>query len=163
MTKRDLIELGKDQVLLRLELYLDGGNVEDGEISLARLDVAGMEPDETLTDDQLAELACRIYESRRVRARFLSSSLLGEPVWDMLLALYCFSSRGEVMSISGLCYASGVPPTTALRWSRVMEQRNLISRSKDQLDARRAWIALTDEGATLMKRYLASVHKGLTG
>lgn len=164
MTKREPVEPGKDQLLLRLELYVDPNNTEDAEATLKRLlGAPKVELDEKLTDTQLAELACRIYESRRVRAKFLSSSLLGEPVWDMLLALFCFSHRGEFLSISGLCQASGVPESTALRRVQIMEQRKLIARRRDVLDGRRTWVKLSHEGLSLMKQYLATIHRSLAG
>ena len=116
-----------------------------------------------LSEQELTELACRIYESRRLRARFLSLSLLGEPVWDMVLALYCFSARGRRMSVSSLCYASGVPPTTALRWIGVMEERDLVCRSKDHRDGRKTYLHLTEQGKQAMQLYLRSIHNSLRG
>jgi DNA-binding MarR family transcriptional regulator len=153
--------------VLRLEFYLDQGKGEDSEFSFARL-ASFARPEDKLpaeqqaTEKQLTDLACQIYESRRVRARFLNGSLLGEPVWDMLLALYCFAARGEVLSVSGLCHAAGVPPTTALRWSQIMEQKKLIHRTKDNKDARRAYVALTADGKRAMSEYLSAIHKKLT-
>lgn len=110
----------------------------------------------------LAELAERIYDARQVRASFLNSSLLGEPVWDMLLTLFCQRARGEPLSVSGLCYSAGVPPTTALRWSQLLEQKKLIVRTPDASDARRAHLTLSDHGHALMSAYLASVYTKLS-
>jgi DNA-binding MarR family transcriptional regulator len=105
------------------------------------------------------DLACSMYDTRRLRTRFLSPSVLGEPVWDMLLALYCFTARGEVLSVSGLCQAAEVPTTTALRWIHLLEQKKLIDRSKDSRDARRAFISLSPSCKQMMTDYLAAVHK----
>jgi DNA-binding MarR family transcriptional regulator len=163
MTDNSRINTERDTVLLRLELYLDGETVEEGNVSVRRLEDGEPDAGAELNEDELTELACRIYESRRQRTRFLSTSLLGEPVWDMLLALYCFSSRGKRMSVSSLCYASGVPSTTALRWVSVMEERDLIERSKDQHDARRTYLRLTGQGKRVMERYLRSIHQPLIG
>lgn len=79
----------------------------------------------------------------------------------MLLALYCFSSKGERLTVSSLCYASGVPQTTALRWVNVIEERHLISRSRDPVDGRKNYVALTKKGEELMRRCLQSAHKTL--
>jgi len=152
----------RDPVLIRLELYLDGSNVEDGNVTFSRFAEPDPNAGTALSEEELTELACRIYESRRQRARFLSMSLLGEPVWDMLLALYCFSTRGRRLSVSSLCFASGVPSTTALRWLGVMEERELVTRSKDIHDARRTYLVLTAKGKEAMQRYLRSVHAALT-
>lgn len=86
--------------------------------------------------------------------------MLGEPVWDMLLALYCFSARGETLSVSALCQSAVVPATTALRWENAMEQKGLIERSRDKTDARRIFITLTEKAKSLMDEYLATYYAG---
>ena len=60
---------------------------------------------------KLVDLACRIFETRRERSRFFTNSLLGEPVWDMLLALYCLAAQGSSLTITGLSRVAAVPPT----------------------------------------------------
>lgn len=111
----------------------------------------------------LAELAGRIYRARQIRASFLNNSLLGEPVWDMLLTLYCQRARGEPLSVSGLCYSAGVPPTTALRWLHLLEHKKLIDRTPDASDARRAYLTLSDHGLAVMSAYLATIYAKLGG
>lgn len=109
--------------------------------------------------DKLIDLACRLYESRRKRARYFHNSLLGEPVWDMLLALFCLpTAQWRRLTVSRLSEAAGVPLTTSLRWSKVMEQKGLIERSPDPLDARRIFVALSEKGERLMCEYLSSVY-----
>lgn len=157
------IGIERDPILLRLELYLDGDSIEDGHVRISRFAEHDPEAAADVSEDELTELACRIYESRRQRARFLSMSLLGEPVWDMLLALYCFTARGRRMSVSSLCYASSVPQTTALRWVSVMEERKLIAKVKDEKDGRRLFVVLDEHGRDLMQRYLRSIHNSLAG
>ena len=115
-----------------------------------------------LPREQLVDLACRIYDTRRVRSHYFTSSLFGEPVWDMLLALYCLPARREKLTVSGLSNAAGVPMTTGLRWSKVMEQKGLIVRKSDPLDRRRVYVRLTDEGDRLMREYLTSIYRRLT-
>jgi DNA-binding MarR family transcriptional regulator len=161
MNDSSRITADRDPILLRLELYLDGESVEEGNVTLRRLAEIDPNAGADLSEDELTELACQIYEARRVRARFLSMSLLGEPVWDMLLALFCFSARGRRLSVSSLCFASGVPSTTALRWVGVMEERDLIKRSKDIHDGRRTYLVLTEQGNRVMQGYLRSVHDSL--
>ena len=110
--------------------------------------------------DRLAELACEIYNGRRLRNRFINDNMLGEPVWDMLLALYCFTARGETLSVSALCQSAGVPATTALRWENVMEEKGLIVRTPDKTDARRVFMSLSDKAKAMMDEYLATYYAG---
>ena len=116
-----------------------------------------------LTQEHLIDLAELIYASRRERSTYLNFSLFGEPVWDMLLALYCFPRRGERLSVSGLCFAAEVPPTTALRWAVLLEQKKLVIRERDVRDGRRMFVKLSPEGHEAMTNYLAKVyHKYLS-
>ena len=162
MNDNSRIDPQRDPILLRLELYLDGESIEDAQVRVSRFADDDPNAGADLSDDELVELACRIYESRRRRARFISPSLLGEPVWDMLLALYCFTARGRRMSVSSLCHASGVPQTTALRWVGIMEERELIARSRDHLDGRRYYLVLSGKGREVMQNYLRQAHGSLS-
>jgi DNA-binding MarR family transcriptional regulator len=54
-----------------------------------------------------------------------------------------------------------VPSTTALRWVGVMEERDLIKRSKDVRDGRRTYLVLTEQGTRVMQRYLRSIYDSL--
>jgi DNA-binding MarR family transcriptional regulator len=106
------------------------------------------------TRRELCQLACRIYDARRARDKVLDRKLFGEPAWDMLLALFCLPSRGELLSVSALSYASAVPQTTALRWQGVLTDEGLIERGPQAVDARRQIVRLTAKGRALMEAYL---------
>lgn len=157
MTKREQLEPGDEHPRLRLDIHLNLEGLGEADGPLAWLAQFAKTPGEGSPDDELIELAGSIYQSRRLRDRFLSTSLLGEPVWDMLLALYCFSGRGEALSASGLCFAAGVPQSTALRWLQVMEQKKLVRRTKDHKDGRRSLISLTEETKQLLDEYLSTI------
>src|SRR3546814_1454123 len=64
----------------------------------------------------------------------LDSELFGEPAWDMLLDLYAAALEGRRLSVSSSCLAAGVPPTTALRWQRLLVERELVERVPDLED-----------------------------
>ena len=161
MSKREPIDKVGEQPALRIDIFFAPGERVDPRWSLARLGQIAREPIGEVVGEDLGALACRIYEARRHRARFLSVSMLGEPVWDMLLALYCYGSRGEKMWVSGLRDYASVPPTTASRWIAIMEQKGLVVRIKDKDDARRAFVKLSDSGAKMMEEYLRSINATL--
>lgn len=94
--------------------------------------------DASLADQEIAFRACRI--------KHFPACLFADPAWDMLLELYCAHLRQYRVSVSGLCIASQVPATTALRWISTLESQNLISRKPDPLDHRRVHIQLTADG-----------------
>lgn len=158
MTQRESADEDDGQPRLRLDIHFNLEGLGDPEGSLAWLSRFAKAEENLSPEQQLVELACKLYHSRRLRARYINHSLLGEPVWDMLLALYCFSGRGEALSVSGLCHAASVPQTTALRWVQVMEQKKLVKRNKDSKDGRRAYVSLTEDSKKLLEDYLASVQ-----
>lgn len=145
--------------LLDEVLRLDAASIDDFVLRLADAAVLPFEVKPRLVNEEDAALACSIFETRRLRTRFINASMLGEPVWDMLLALYCFTARREAVSVSGLCSAADVPATTALRWIRFLEQKELIKRRHDMRDGRRKYLSLTTQGEGIMTDYLIAARE----
>lgn len=99
----------------------------------------------------------RIIRQRQLRARFFDGDLFADPAWDILLDLTAARVEHRRVSVTSLCIASGVPPTTALRWIAQMTDAGLLARVEDDTDRRRAFIALTDRAADAMARYFAEL------
>ncbi|WAT17801.1 winged helix DNA-binding protein [Aurantiacibacter sp. MUD11] len=104
-----------------------------------------------------ARLVRKIIAARKARARFLDSELFADPAWDMLLDLTAARVEHARVSVTSLCIASGVPPTTALRWIGQMTDAGLFERVEDDTDRRRAFIRLSDKAADAMARYFAEL------
>jgi DNA-binding MarR family transcriptional regulator len=102
-------------------------------------------------------LVRRIIRQRQMRVRFFDADLFGDPAWDILLDLTAARAEHARVSITSLCIASGVPPTTALRWIGMMTEGGLLQRVEDDTDRRRAFIALTDKAANAMARYFSEL------
>lgn len=98
-----------------------------------------------------------IIRQRQARARFFDGDLFADPAWDMLLDLTAARAEHTRVSVTSLCIASSVPPTTALRWIGQMTEAGLLMRAEDEADRRRAFIALTDKAADAMARYFAEL------
>ncbi len=107
-----------------------------------------------------ARLVRRIIHQRQLRARFFDGDLFADPAWDMLLDLTAARVEHNRVSVTSLCIASGVPPTTALRWIGQMTEAGLLERVEDETDRRRAFIQLTDKAVDAMARYFAEMGKG---
>lgn len=99
----------------------------------------------------------RIIRQRQLRARFFDGDLFADPAWDMLLDLTAARAEHARVSVTSLCIASGVPPTTALRWIGQMVETGLLQRVEDETDKRRAFITLGDRAADAMARYFAEL------
>ena len=129
--------------------------------------VVGMEPRYDDGGDRLVRaarpplpdprLVRKIIRQRQLRARFFEGDLFADPAWDMLLDLTAARVEYLRVSVTSLCIASGVPPTTALRWISQMTDTGLLQRVEDETDRRRAFITLTDKAADAMARYFAEL------
>ncbi len=100
----------------------------------------------------------QIIANRQARARFFDPDLFGDPAWDMLLDLTAAHGEGARVSVTSLCIAAGVPPTTALRWLTQMVESGIFVRVPDPADRRRAFIALSDKAIAAMSGYFASLR-----
>jgi DNA-binding MarR family transcriptional regulator len=99
----------------------------------------------------------RIIRQRQQRERFFNNELFADPVWDMLLDLAAAASEYRRVSVTSLCIASRVPPSTALRWIGLMTDQGLLLRIEDPLDRRRVFVSLSNEAKIAMARYFESL------
>ena len=102
-------------------------------------------------------LVRRIIRQRQLRGRFFDGDLFADPAWDMLLDLTAARAEHTRVSVTSLCIASGVPPTTALRWIGQMTEAGMLERVEDETDRRRAFITLTEKAIDAMSRYFAEL------
>ncbi|WP_305096692.1 winged helix DNA-binding protein [Croceibacterium aestuarii] len=123
---------------------------KDGERRLIR------SPRPPLPDPRLVR---QIIRQRRLRSKFFDGELFADPAWDILLDLTAARAEHARVSVTSLCIASGVPPTTALRWIGQMTSAGLLERVEDESDRRRAFIALSEKAADAMARYFAELGK----
>ncbi len=101
----------------------------------------------------------RVIRARRMRADFFEGDLFADPAWDMLLDLYAAELEHRQISVSSLCIAAAVPPTTALRWIGTLNEAGLFDRKADPSDRRRAYIALSANARRGMDRYIGAVKR----
>lgn len=76
----------------------------------------------------------------------------------MLLDLTAARVEHKRVSVTSLCLASGVPPTTALRWISQMTDMGLFCRAEDETDRRRAFVTMSDKACDAMAQYFAEVE-----
>lgn len=107
-------------------------------------------------------LVRRMIRHRQLRGRHLDAQLFADPAWDMLLDLTAARAEHRRVSVTSLCIASGVPPTTALRWIGQMVDQGQFVRVGDKSDRRRAFIELSERCTDSMARYFAEVGTSVT-
>jgi hypothetical protein len=137
---------------------LSGGRTGELDVPVGKLD-EGTERLVRAARPPLPEprLIRKIIRQRQLRARFFEGDLFADPAWDMLLDLTAARAEHVRVSVTSLCIASGVPPTTALRWIGQMTDSGLLQRVDDETDRRRAFITLTDKAAEAVARYFSEL------
>ncbi len=75
----------------------------------------------------------------------------------MILDLYVAAIRGYRISVSSLTIASLVPPTTALRHIKAMEEKGEIIRDPDPTDGRRHHLRLSPQMMDSVTGWINSV------
>lgn len=71
------------------------------------------------------------------------------PAWDIMLDLYIARAGDRAISTSSACIGAACPPTTGLRWLRILEQQALVTKTDDATDGRRSFYNLTSTGVSL--------------
>jgi hypothetical protein len=140
------------ELLARLANRGDGGGNEVGDWHLQ----FGFAPPATEIDPAAIRQTIR---GRRMRDGFFGENLFEDPAWDMLLDLYAAHLEGGRVSVSSLCIAAAVAPTTALRWIGKMTELELFERQPDPADRRRAFMALSPRALKGMGGYIAAVRR----
>ena len=133
--------------------------VSDKPVSFRPAPVSGFQPFPTSAKDNAAPIGARalreIIKTRRLRDRFFDSELFADPAWDILLDLKAAAAEGQNVSVSSLCIAAAVPPTTALRWITAMTESGMLERQQDPDDARRVFIVLSAVTSAKLDDYFA--------
>ena len=149
------------RTLARIAEQEDGtsSSVRDKPVSFRPASAAMFEPlvaparsDNTPTAAKVRELI----KLRRLRDQHFPPDLFADPAWDILLDLYAANLEGKSVSVSSLCIAAAVPPTTALRWITTMTEHGALVRKQDPQDARRVFIGLSPDSEERLTAYFAN-------
>ncbi|CAN5866396.1 hypothetical protein BH11PSE6_BH11PSE6_12330 [soil metagenome] len=98
--------------------------------------------------------------ARRLRDQYFQRGLFEDPAWDMLLDLFAAELEEARVSVSSLCIAAAVAPTTALRWIAKMTEAGVFVRQADPFDKRRAFMALSPGARHGMRDYFMALKRG---
>ena len=101
--------------------------------------------------------AKKILRVRQLRQEQFSSTMFGEPAWDILLVLYVLRTSGNRCSIAELAELAGTSPAGAFRWIGYLEQEHLVTKTEHPADANLNFVDLTEEGRNALDAFLARV------
>lgn len=130
-----------------------GGAVADRKIAFVAPPTATETPPVTAAEVRGA------IRARRLRDAEFGPGWFEDPAWDMLLDLFAADLEGARVSVSSLCIAAAVAPTTALRWIAKMTGAGLLVREDDARDRRRAFMRLSDRARSGMIRHAAAARR----
>ena len=102
-------------------------------------------------------LAAALYAARNARGALLPGVSLGEPSWDMLLALYVANAHGREVLVSELYSASRAPTSTALRHLKRLRDKGYVEVEMHGSDARKRLVRLSTAGLSRIERLLAAI------
>lgn len=98
---------------------------------------------------------------RARRREHLSSELLTEPAWDILLELYAYELLDRRPPIAELTERINVPSTTSLRWIKMLEAEGLVWREFRSADVTEVCVHLTPKGLNAMEGYFSEASPKL--
>lgn len=113
-----------------------------------------LETNSSGSTDYLAALADILHRDARRRRELFAEAGLGDPVWNMLLALFVAGERAERPTTSSVCLASGTPLATAHRHLQRLETLGIVTGIRDRTDHRRVHVRLSDVGRAAMAGHL---------
>jgi DNA-binding MarR family transcriptional regulator len=93
----------------------------------------------------------------RERNSYLPSELLLDPAWGMLLELLQAEIQDRSVSLARLCKVSGVSASSAVRWLKALEARELAVRRADPENANNEFVELSKKGSSTLRRYFHDI------
>ena len=111
----------------------------------------------SLAGASLSAMAERLYLERRRRDDYFPAGLFGEPVWDLMLALFVAGEEGRRLSIAEAYEAARVKPAAGRRLLNRMEKSGLVARMAGQEDLRKRFVALTPNASERLSDYLTRI------
>ena len=109
------------------------------------------------TQSSTLEKAKLELQRRKLFGAALPVQLRRQCAWLMLLDLFVCEEEERKVSITSLCYASGKPATSALRWINLLEKHELIYRASNSQDKRSSFVRLTTAGHRKVEHTLCEV------
>lgn len=105
----------------------------------------GTTPDLDDTKWSISECVRDYLRRRHRRQSVFPASTFSDPAWDIILDLFASELEGRHVSVSDACVILGAPPTTALRWIKLLESDGHICRLPSVNDGRRVHLSLTSD------------------
>lgn len=100
-----------------------------------------------------------IIQARAARIPFLNADIFHDPAWDMLLALFAAKLGHRSITAGSLGLIARIPPSTAFRYVKTLEQAGLVLAGPDEYDEQ-ASVQLSRKGVGAMESYFDYLNSG---
>jgi winged helix DNA-binding protein len=107
----------------------------------------------------LIDVAKYLMKTIAMRGRYLPGAVFQDPEWLMTLDLFIAAEEDRAVSVSSLCFVSGVPATTALRHIRSLEEKGIFERVQHPSDRRISHVRLSSRARVQVGRYLTVISR----
>lgn len=109
---------------------------------------------------EASEIVSRIIRARKARAEHFRLDLFSDPAWDMLLALFVASVRGQIVTATELAEATATSIPSAARWIDVLERDGLLQRKPEPASLGQDIVELGSRGMAAIYNWIENC--GLT-
>jgi DNA-binding MarR family transcriptional regulator len=118
-------------------------------------------------DATIATIETALYSlARRLRQAQLKDYISRQAGDDIdqagMAVLYTLHGEKTGLRVTDLATRLGIDPPAVTRKAQQLERLGLVSRARDNRDARASWLRLTPEGRQVIKRFLVARHQWLT-
>lgn len=110
---------------------------------------------ERVDDDLMRALVQYDLRARQLRCDIFVADVITDSSWPLVQELFVAHLAGAKMRTKELCAASGLPPTTVLRYLDHLERFDVVQREGDPEDSRVTLVSITKEGAFWARQYYA--------
>jgi len=148
---------GMEALLAQGAESMRSSNQHLGEGSAARNSLSEMQSTSEKGRAEQATIS-RLLEERAERCRLFPFTFDSEHAWAMLLEMAQNYFSGRNTYLSALAVDMRLPVSTSSRQLEVLEKEGLATRFPDPNDKRRVRAALTPDGLSRVKEYLASMQ-----
>jgi len=93
---------------------------------------------------------------RRLRDRYFTRIMFGEPAWDILLILYTSDQPSSRSSMIRLAKWTETPLTTVVSWVSFLEEQKLVQRQPHPTDRRTIFVQLTGPAKAALDGYFGA-------
>jgi len=103
--------------------------------------------------EELRRLSERVLQWRRFQRSIFPEAVFRESCWDIMLLCFTGQLAGRQMCVKQIRIELDESNTSLLRRLQELEDAGMIRRERDDVDARRTIVRLTDKATAAMSRY----------